>query len=135
MTGNKSSITKENDLIYTPSSHPIFKICRYQLSLPNNSFMGFVERIARNFHKKPPGKSRPLALPTNYKSKIKIFVGTLILVRHGESEWNSKSTFTGWVDVVNLFCLLLLKCRAKLYLTYQDLSDRGRREIEHAGTF
>lgn len=38
--------------------------------------------------------------------------GTLILVRHGESEWNSQQRFTGWVDV--------------------DLSDRGRREVEHA---
>jgi 2,3-bisphosphoglycerate-dependent phosphoglycerate mutase len=25
--------------------------------------------------------------------------GTLILLRHGESEWNSKNLFTGWVDV------------------------------------
>ena len=24
---------------------------------------------------------------------------TLILLRHGESEWNSKNLFTGWVDV------------------------------------
>ena len=39
--------------------------------------------------------------------------GTLILVRHGESEWNCNKTFTGWVDV--------------------DLSDRGKIEIEHAG--
>mmetsp|Transcript_18958 Transcript_18958/g.19076 ORF Transcript_18958/g.19076 Transcript_18958/m.19076 type:complete len:730 (-) Transcript_18958:58-2247(-) len=38
--------------------------------------------------------------------------GTLILVRHGESEWNFNNTFTGWVDV--------------------DLCERGRREIEHA---
>eukprot|EP01038_Epipyxis_sp_PR26KG_P006832 gene6832-9354_t len=38
--------------------------------------------------------------------------GTLILVRHGESEFNQKKLFTGWIDV--------------------DLSDRGRREIEHA---
>ena len=38
--------------------------------------------------------------------------GTLILVRHGESEWNQKRLFTGWVDV--------------------DLSERGVREIEHA---
>lgn len=38
--------------------------------------------------------------------------GTLILVRHGESEWNHRRLFTGWVDV--------------------DLSDRGIREIEHA---
>jgi hypothetical protein len=38
--------------------------------------------------------------------------GTLILVRHGESVWNQRKLFTGWVDV--------------------DLSDRGVREIEHA---
>ena len=38
--------------------------------------------------------------------------GTLILVRHGESEWNFNGTFTGWVDV--------------------DLSARGQRELEHA---
>jgi 2,3-bisphosphoglycerate-dependent phosphoglycerate mutase len=25
-------------------------------------------------------------------------VGTLVLLRHGESEWNSKNLFTGWVD-------------------------------------
>src|SRR4029434_6516996 len=25
--------------------------------------------------------------------------GALILLRHGESEWNSKNLFTGWVDV------------------------------------
>lgn len=39
--------------------------------------------------------------------------GHLILIRHGESEWNDKKLFTGWVDV--------------------DLNERGRREIEHAG--
>jgi 2,3-bisphosphoglycerate-dependent phosphoglycerate mutase len=26
-------------------------------------------------------------------------VGTLILLRHGQSEWNAKNLFTGWVDV------------------------------------
>lgn len=39
---------------------------------------------------------------------------TLVLVRHGESEWNAKNLFTGWVDVA--------------------LSDRGRVEAAHAGT-
>ena len=33
---------------------------------------------------------------------------TLILLRHGESEWNQKNLFTGWVDV--------------------DLTDKGRAE-------
>jgi 2,3-bisphosphoglycerate-dependent phosphoglycerate mutase len=26
-------------------------------------------------------------------------IGTLVLLRHGESEWNAKNLFTGWVDV------------------------------------
>jgi 2,3-bisphosphoglycerate-dependent phosphoglycerate mutase len=26
-------------------------------------------------------------------------IGTLVLLRHGESEWNAKNQFTGWVDV------------------------------------
>jgi 2,3-bisphosphoglycerate-dependent phosphoglycerate mutase len=26
-------------------------------------------------------------------------MGTLVLLRHGESEWNSKGLFTGWVDI------------------------------------
>jgi hypothetical protein len=38
--------------------------------------------------------------------------GTLILVRHGESEWNANKTFTGWAD--------------------PDLSPQGWREVEHA---
>jgi 2,3-bisphosphoglycerate-dependent phosphoglycerate mutase len=38
---------------------------------------------------------------------------TLLLLRHGESVWNSEGLFTGWVDV--------------------GLSDRGRREAESAG--
>jgi 2,3-bisphosphoglycerate-dependent phosphoglycerate mutase len=38
---------------------------------------------------------------------------TLVLLRHGESVWNAKNLFTGWVDV--------------------DLSDRGRDEAVHGG--
>jgi 2,3-bisphosphoglycerate-dependent phosphoglycerate mutase len=26
-------------------------------------------------------------------------VRTLVLLRHGDSEWNAKNLFTGWVDV------------------------------------
>ena len=37
----------------------------------------------------------------------------LVLVRHGESEWNRENRFTGWIDV--------------------DLSEKGIREATHAG--
>lgn len=37
----------------------------------------------------------------------------LVLIRHGESEWNKQNLFTGWTDV--------------------DLSDRGREEARQAG--
>ena len=40
-------------------------------------------------------------------------VYTLILLRHGESEWNEKNLFTGWVDV--------------------DLTDKGRQEATRGG--
>jgi 2,3-bisphosphoglycerate-dependent phosphoglycerate mutase len=39
--------------------------------------------------------------------------GTLLLLRHGESEWNAANLFTGWVDV--------------------GLTDRGRTESARAG--
>lgn len=38
---------------------------------------------------------------------------TLVIIRHGESEWNSLNLFTGWTDV--------------------DLSEKGRAEAELAG--
>ena len=37
----------------------------------------------------------------------------LVLLRHGESDWNAKNLFTGWVDV--------------------PLSDKGRAEAEKGG--
>ncbi len=40
-------------------------------------------------------------------------MGSLILIRHGESLWNAANRFTGWTDV--------------------DLSDRGVEEAEEAG--
>ena len=40
-------------------------------------------------------------------------VGKLVLLRHGESEWNAKNLFTGWVDV--------------------DLSDKGAAEARRGG--
>src|SRR6478752_6441243 len=38
----------------------------------------------------------------------------LVLIRHGESDWNRENRFTGWTDV--------------------DLSDKGREEARAAGT-
>jgi 2,3-bisphosphoglycerate-dependent phosphoglycerate mutase len=40
-------------------------------------------------------------------------LGTLLLLRHGESEWNAKNLFTGWVDV--------------------DLTARGEAEVRRGG--
>jgi 2,3-bisphosphoglycerate-dependent phosphoglycerate mutase len=40
-------------------------------------------------------------------------MGTLVLLRHGESEWNAKGLFTGWVDV--------------------PLAEKGRQEAAAAG--
>jgi 2,3-bisphosphoglycerate-dependent phosphoglycerate mutase len=40
-------------------------------------------------------------------------VATLVLLRHGESEWNASNQFTGWVDV--------------------DLTDKGRGEALRSG--
>jgi 2,3-bisphosphoglycerate-dependent phosphoglycerate mutase len=33
------------------------------------------------------------------REDVGMTVGTLVLLRHGESEWNAKNLFTGWVDV------------------------------------
>jgi 2,3-bisphosphoglycerate-dependent phosphoglycerate mutase len=40
-------------------------------------------------------------------------IGTLVLLRHGESEWNAKNLFTGWVDV--------------------DLNSKGEAEAQRGG--
>ena len=40
-------------------------------------------------------------------------MNNLILVRHGQSQWNQKKRFTGWVDI--------------------DLSEQGKSEAEYAG--
>lgn len=47
------------------------------------------------------------------KSKIRPSVGRLVLVRHGQSDWNQKNLFTGWTDV--------------------DLTAQGREEARQAG--
>ena len=47
------------------------------------------------------------------KNKIRRPVGRLVLVRHGQSDWNQKNLFTGWTDV--------------------DLTEQGREEARQAG--
>ena len=42
-----------------------------------------------------------------------VSMGTLVLIRHGQSIWNAQNRFTGWVDV--------------------DLSERGIEEAKDAG--
>ena len=41
-------------------------------------------------------------------------MGTLVLIRHGQSQWNLENRFTGWVDI--------------------SLTDAGRAEAQQAGT-
>jgi 2,3-bisphosphoglycerate-dependent phosphoglycerate mutase len=38
-------------------------------------------------------------VPSGLRQDGGMTVGTLVLLRHGESEWNAKNLFTGWVDV------------------------------------
>jgi 2,3-bisphosphoglycerate-dependent phosphoglycerate mutase len=57
-----------------------------------------------------PGGCRP---PRSLREDGFMTVGTLVLLRHGESEWNAKNLFTGWVDV--------------------DLTDKGETEARRGG--
>ncbi len=56
------------------------------------------------------GGSRPATIAT-FSS---LMPSTLVIVRHGQSTWNEKNLFTGWVDV--------------------DLTEQGVAEAKHAGT-
>jgi 2,3-bisphosphoglycerate-dependent phosphoglycerate mutase len=47
------------------------------------------------------------------KSQARPAIGHLVLVRHGQSDWNQKNLFTGWTDV--------------------DLTTRGEHEARQAG--
>src|SRR3712207_5301977 len=38
-------------------------------------------------------------IPVRQDDRVTTAPGTLILLRHGESEWNKANLFTGWVDV------------------------------------
>src|SRR6201996_80851 len=46
-----------------------------------------------------PARAAPRPLVRGLPSRYPQTMGTLVLLRHGESEWNSKGLFTGWVDV------------------------------------
>jgi len=89
-----------NDIFPKRSLHPIRdalrKAPKFILRLPLST-ASLLSEFAHN-----------TLLPTPPKKEI----GTLILIRHGESMWNSNKTFTGWRD--------------------PDLSPRGMREVTHA---
>lgn len=42
--------------------------------------------------------ARPLAMLHQQQKAMK-HTHTLVLIRHGESEWNKQNRFTGWYDV------------------------------------
>jgi 2,3-bisphosphoglycerate-dependent phosphoglycerate mutase len=61
-----------------------------------------------------PATGRPHCIVHRYAwQAAAMSMGTLVLLRHGESEWNAKNLFTGWVDV--------------------PLSVRGEREAARCG--
>src|SRR6201996_1065552 len=63
---------------------------------------------------RPPGRELPMPLSVAPWPPARLTrMGTLVLLRHGESEWNSKGLFTGWVDV--------------------GLAEKGRQEAAAAG--
>lgn len=74
----------------------------------------YEDGYADMLHQKRSFLNRFLGLPFRTADKVldKKDPGTLILVRHGESEWNKKKIFTGWAD--------------------PDLTEQGKREVEHA---
>ena len=65
----------------------------------------------------PGGRVRPQGhgqvLPGALTPKDEDDMYKVVLLRHGESDWNSENRFTGWTDV--------------------DLSDKGREEAKAAG--
>ena len=56
-------------------------------------------------------RNSPAAAPSAVRSSL---MPELVLLRHGESDWNKENRFTGWTDV--------------------DLSEKGRQEAREAGT-
>ena len=61
---------------------------------------GFVSSVIRQMIRVPYR-----ALVGEYK---KVEPGTLILVRHGESDWNANKTFTGWAGKSALYCFIVV---------------------------
>lgn len=43
--------------------------------------------------------ARPLATLLQQQQRAMKHTHTLVLIRHGESEWNKQNRFTGWYDV------------------------------------
>lgn len=56
---------------------------------------------------------RPFKVTQSFWHAVRMGLGTLVLLRHGESVWNAENQFTGWVDV--------------------PLSEKGQIEARRAG--
>ena len=79
-------------------------------SIPRTDGVGRVlnDNLLRNVLQQPQRKGVTLM-----KDKPKCGLRQVVLLRHGESDWNKENLFTGWTDV--------------------DLSERGREEGQVAG--
>ena len=74
---------------------------------------GFVSSVIRQMIRVPYR-----ALVGEYK---KVEPGTLILVRHGESDWNANKTFTGWAGKSALYSFNCCLCNPHI-LTFVIIS-------------
>src|SRR6478672_10655559 len=69
---------------------------------------------------RPRPAARPRATPRPRAHPRADMTYTLVLLRHGESEWNAENLFTGWVDVA-----LSEKGRAEALRGGEQLRDAG----------
>jgi 2,3-bisphosphoglycerate-dependent phosphoglycerate mutase len=108
-------INKEDDTVYNKDINienikNNFDILYHQIKMPTKS-LKFITSIKKNYNSlsKLKEANNNINLPLQaIQNPIK-----LVLVRHGESEWNKLNIFTGWTDV--------------------PLSEKGHEEAIHCG--